>query len=199
LAGEQLDSISDSLTFCLAPSVLVFVTFFAPIEGRPVLHPMALVQPENILVILASVFTLIFGLKRLIDFTRSGFKLSTFHGLATPAMAFLIIVIAHILDPHRLENNSPLIVHFSTTVIIFGSYLMIAKIRYPKIRGKLGAVLAISIIMSLLSIEVQKWFQIGSSESIFLYYRIVSFFGLGLIIFYVFFTPLFINLFQKQK
>ncbi len=122
-----------------------------------------------------------------------------FHGLATPAMAFLIIIVSHILDPHRLENHSLVLIYFSLITILLGSALMDAKIKYPKIRGEVGVILALAIIISLLSIEVQKWFDINSSDTIFMYYRIVSFFGLGLIISYVFIAPLMVNITNYQK
>ena len=63
----------------------------------------------------------------------------------------------------------------------------------------LAAVLAIGIVLSLLSIEVQKWFNIGSSDSIFAYYRVVSFIGLGLLICYVFISPIILNFYERRK
>jgi CDP-diacylglycerol--serine O-phosphatidyltransferase len=197
--GKHLDSISDALTFCTAPSVLVFVTFYRPIENLPIINSYAIAIPNNLIVLIVSILTLGLGLKRLIDFTVNEYKLKSFHGLATPAMAFLIIVIAHILDPHRPENDSMAIIYFSLIVITMGSFLMVSNIRYPKVRGKLGAVLAVAIILSLLSIEVQKWFHIGSTESIFFYYRIISFFGLSLIIAYVFISPIILALFLTNN
>ncbi len=196
--GRHLDSISDSFTFCLAPAVLVFVVFYAPINGKIILSIHAFSEPSNLLLFLACFFIIFFGLKRLIKFTTYGYKLKNFLGLATPAFAFMAIILSHILDPHRPENNSIAIVYFSLIIVILGAILMDAKIEYPKIRGKLGVLLALAIIVSLLSIEVQKWFGLSSSSEIFIYYRIISFFGLGLIIGYVFISPLFIA-FSKQE
>ena len=75
---------------------------------------------------------------------------------------------------------------------------MAAKIKYPKIRGKVGALLAIGIITSLLSIEIQKWMYLGNSDNIYEYYRIVAYFGLGLVIIYVFIGPLFMIFSNKD-
>ena len=62
--GRHLDSISDAFTFCLAPSVLIFVVFFIPTEGKDFFSLQAFTKPNNILVFLASVLTIFFGLKR---------------------------------------------------------------------------------------------------------------------------------------
>jgi len=197
--GRHLDSISDSFTFCLAPAVLVFVVFYLPVANAPFISLQTFTHPRNILVLLTSCLVIFFGLKRLIVFTFQGYKLKTFFGLATPAMAFFIIVIAHILDPHRPENDSIFTIYFSLIVIMLGASLMDASIRYPKIRGKVGAVLAIAIIISLLSIEIQKWLNLNSSDDIFIYYRILSFFGLGLVISYIFISPLIISFKEKKQ
>jgi CDP-diacylglycerol--serine O-phosphatidyltransferase len=190
--GRHLDSISDAFTFCLAPAVLVISVFYLLPENEQFFNTAVLVRPRNILVFLTSAMVVVFGLRRLTIFTISGYKLQTFLGLATPALAFYIIVISHILDPHRSENEAEYLAYFSLISILFGSLLMGANIRYPKIRGWLGAILAITIILSILSIQVQKWFNLSSYEDIFIYYRIMSFFGLGIVISYVFISPLFL-------
>jgi len=197
--GRHLDSISDSFTFCIAPGALIITVFYMPIESETFFSPNALAMPINISVILTSLIMICFGLNRLINFTFYGYKLKNFLGLATPAMAFFVIVISHILDPHRAENDSIFIVFFSLIMILFGSILMMAEIKYPKVRGKVGAVLAVAIIVSLLSIEVQKWLNLGSSDNIYIYYRIISFCGLGLIMIYVFVSPLFVILKDKKS
>lgn len=196
--GRHLDSISDSFTFCIAPGVLVLAVFYLPVSNAPFISLQTFTHPRNILVLLTCCLVIFFGLKRLVVFTTHGYKLKTFFGLATPAMAFFIIVISHILDPHRSENDSLFSIYFSLIVIMLGSSLMDAGIRYPKIRGKVGVILAIAIIVSLLSIEVQKWLNLNSSDDIFIYYRILSFFGLGLVICYVFISPLIISLKEKK-
>ena len=82
--GRHLDSISDSITFCLAPSVLVAAVFYVPLDGKFVFSVQALTMPANILVFIAVFCIIIFGFKRLINFTLSGYKLEEFFGLATP-------------------------------------------------------------------------------------------------------------------
>ena len=196
--GRHLDSIADSITFCLAPAVLALVVFYIPVDGKFIFSVQAFTIPTNILVFLAFIFMISFGIKRLIDFTRHGYKLKTFLGLATPAMGFMVVVIAHVLSPIRPENDSIATVYFSLILIILGSVLMNMQIKYPKIRGKLAAVLAIAIMLSLLSIEFQKWFGVNSSDNIYIYYRIISFFGLGLIIAYVFISPFILKLYNSK-
>lgn len=197
--GRHLDSISDSFTFCFAPTALIFAVFYLPISNAPFLSFTTFRHPRNILVLLTGIFVVFFGLKRLVVFTFQGYKLKTFLGLATPALAFYIIVISHILDPHRPENDSLILVYFSLVTILIGALLMDMKIKYPKIRGKLGAVLALAIILSLLSIEVQKWFNLSSGDDIYIFYRILSFFGLGIVISYVFISPLIIQYTDKRR
>ena len=196
--GRHLDSISDSITFCLAPSVMLAVVFYIPVDNAPFFSIQTFQLPSNVLLLLACTLMIFFGFKRLVNFTMYGYKLKRFLGLATPAMGFLVIVISHILDPHRPENDSNLIIYFSLIIVIMGSVLIDSNIIYPKIRGKLGALLAIAIILSLLSIEIQKWFGFGSADSIFIYYRIMSFFGLGIVITYVFISPLFVAATSKK-
>ncbi len=197
--GRHLDSIADAFTFCLAPTGLVFVAFYLPVGNASFLSLATFQHPRNILVLLTGSFVIFFGLKRLIIFTIKGYNLKTFLGLATPALAFYIIVISHILDPHRPENNSIFMVYFSLLTILLGAVMMNLPVEYPKIRGKLGAILAIAIVVSLLSIELQKWFNLGSAEDIFVYYRVISFCGLGIVIIYVFISPLIIKYSNKRK
>ena len=198
--GRHLDSISDSFTFVLAPAFLVFVVFSKSILDEGFFNITTFSNhPINILVLFTVIFVICFGLKRLYIYTTRGYKLKTFLGLATPALAFYIIVISHILDPHRPENKYILIPYFSLITIIIGSVLMDSRIKYPKIRGKLGAALALAIILSLLSIEIQKWFGVSSAEEIFFYYRILTFCGLGIVICYVFFSPLILILFKRDQ
>jgi CDP-diacylglycerol--serine O-phosphatidyltransferase len=197
--GRHLDSISDAFTFVLAPAVLVLVVFYKPENDNAFFSGQAVTNPINILALVAAIFMITFGLKRLWDFTTKGYKLKEFLGLATPALAFAAIVLAHIFDPHRSENNWEFTTYFSLIIIISGSVLMLSKIKYPKIRGRLGAILALGIILSLLSIEIQKWFEIGSQDSIFFYYRIVSFIGASLVVGYVFISPILLSLRNREK
>ena len=197
--GRHLDSIADACTFVLAPSVLVFVVFSVDVFDGSSIGLTSFMDPRNFLVLLTCIVIAFFGLKRLIDFTQHGNKLKTFLGLATPALGFYVIVISHILDPHRPENDSMASIYFCLITILVGSVLMRAPIKYPKIRGKLGAVLAVAIILSLLSIEVQRWLGYSSYDELFIYYRIMSFCGLGIVISYVFISPIILILLGNDK
>jgi CDP-diacylglycerol--serine O-phosphatidyltransferase len=197
--GRHLDSIADAFTFVLAPTVLVFVVFYVPVNSASFLSITTFQHPRNIMVLLTGSLVVFFGLKRLLIFTTKGYKLKAFLGLATPALAFYIIVISHILDPNRPENDSILMIYFSLLTILLGSVLMNSPIKYPKIRGRLGALLAVAIVVSLLSIEVQKWLGLGSADDIFFYYRIMSFCGLAIVICYVFFSPIILYLYAPHR
>ena len=72
--GRHLDSISDSITFCLAPSILIITVFYQPVDNGPFFSTQAFAIPINFLVFFAALLTIYFGLKRLIDFTFEGYK-----------------------------------------------------------------------------------------------------------------------------
>lgn len=178
--GRYLDSFSDSITFCLAPAVMTFIIFSELRDGFDV---------RNILAAAGAVLIVICGWWRLYKFTVEGYKLKTFAGLATPAMTFMVLILAHVLDPHRSENSWVYIPYISMILIIIGSLLMVSNVRYPKLRGNMAYALAIGIVIGLLATTIPKFTEVGSDD-VFLVYRLISFVGLALVIIYVMISPI---------
>ncbi len=191
--GRYLDSYSDSITFCLAPAVMAFVIFSDLEDGLG-----GLASIRNLLVIAGSILIAGCGWWRLYNFTIKGYKLKAFAGLATPAMTFMVLILVHVLDPHRSENSWVYIPYICMIIIIIGSILMISNVRYPKIRGKLAYALAIGIIFGLVATTLPKLQDI-ESDDVFMVYRLVSFIGLGMVIIYVLISPIAILVSEKQS
>ncbi|MCK5559927.1 MAG: CDP-alcohol phosphatidyltransferase family protein [Thermoplasmata archaeon] len=189
--GRYLDSYSDSITFCLAPAVMAFVIFADLEDGLG-----GIASVRNLLVLAGAVLIVACGWWRLYKFTIEGYKLKAFAGLATPAMTFMVLILVHVLDPHRSENSWVYIPYICMIIIIIGSILMISNVRYPKLRGKLAYALAVGIVIGLLATTIPKLQNIESSD-VFLVYRLVSFVGLVMVIFYVLISP--IAIFYKDK
>jgi CDP-diacylglycerol--serine O-phosphatidyltransferase len=187
--GRYLDSYSDSITFCLAPAVMTFVIFSEPGEGLDV---------RNLLVATGAALIVICGWWRLYKFTIEGYKLKTFAGLATPAMTFMVLILAHVLDPHRSVNEWEYIPYISMILIIIGSSLMVSKVKYPKLRGNLAYVLAVGIVVGLLATSIPKFIDVGSDD-VYMIYRLISFVGLALVIIYVMISPLVMYLMEKEE
>jgi phosphatidylserine synthase len=191
--GRYLDSYSDSITFCLAPAVMAFVIFADLEDGLA-----GLVSVQNPLVIAGSILIVACGWWRLYNFTIKGYKLKAFAGLATPAMTFMVLILVHVLDPHRSENSWVLIPYIYMIIIIIGSILMISNVKYPKIRGKLAYALAIGIIFGLVATTVPKLQDI-ESDDIFMVYRLIAFIGLAMVIIYVLISPIAIFISENKS
>jgi archaetidylserine synthase len=187
--GRYLDSFSDSITFCLAPAVMTFVIFSELENGWDL---------RNLLVGIGAGLIVICGWWRLYKFTIEGYKLKTFAGLATPAMTFLVLILAHVLDPHRSDNDWFLIPYLSMILIIISSLLMVSNVKYPKLRGNMAYALAIGIVIGLLATTIPKFTDVGSDD-IYMVYRIISFVGLALVIIYVMISPMAMYLMQNKE
>jgi CDP-diacylglycerol--serine O-phosphatidyltransferase len=99
--GRYLDSISDAITFCAAPAVMACVVFLGAVEGQGVSATVS--GAFDVLVLVTALSMASLGWARLYRFTASGFRKEHFSGLATPAMAFLAILVCHILNPDRWD------------------------------------------------------------------------------------------------
>tara|TARA_Y100001968_G_scaffold315697_1_gene342592 strand:- start:645 stop:1391 length:747 start_codon:yes stop_codon:yes gene_type:complete len=117
--GKELDSLSDLVSFCLAPSFLVYVLYSQNMPG---------ISGE----IIASA-PLILGVIRLARFNISENENSSyFEGLPTTFNAiFLCCLILYIEDIKLIhsEYSQP---RFLLPIIITSSFLMVSKIKYPK-------------------------------------------------------------------
>lgn len=152
--GRFLDSISDAVSFCLAPGILIYSNFYDKTLGS------AWSSMPNALGVIASVLFVGFGLLRLARFAGKDFLITGFRGLPTPAAAMMAAI------PCLLWGNTDLS-PFSMSYEIYPvigwiiclSVIMVSDIPYPKISGRaamgVGTIVAVGIlILGLYVIEV---------------------------------------------
>jgi len=132
--GHYLDSFADTISFCLAPALLLYKMFYDPSRGS------AWVSPDNALAVGASTLVAAFGILRLARFVEADHEKRSFKGLPTPANAVLLTTMAYLFGP---THGIPVLL-FS----VLTSFLMISGAPYPKIsdvvRG--GLIVLISVI-----------------------------------------------------
>jgi len=127
--GKNVDSLSDIISFGVAPALLIYsITTFRYIN------------------ILVSLLIVTCGILRLSRFNViADVKGDTFVGLPIPTMAAFVssIYLSGILNEY--------IILLTVTTI---SLIMISSIEYPKINMKNGAIIAIPVILTILRVKV---------------------------------------------
>ena len=172
--GRHLDSISDAITFCAAPAVLVAVVFTDALDSASF----------DVFVLLTAVLVVALGWFRLYRFTTVGYLHEHFTGLASPAMAFLVIMVCHILYPGRWEDD---VVSSVAILIMFtAALLMVAPVRYPKVRGRTAVIFAVCVVVALIVIGVMKELDVPGTDNI---YRAMAVTALALVSGYVLLGP----------
>ncbi|MCK5024718.1 MAG: CDP-diacylglycerol--serine O-phosphatidyltransferase [Thermoplasmata archaeon] len=149
--GQFLDSISDAVSFCLAPGLIIYNNFYDKTLGT------AWQSFPNALATVATLFFVVFGLLRLARFAGKDFRMKSFLGLPTPASAMLVIVLCLLwgnpeLNPFSLSYEP----YFIIGVIIALAFLMVSDVRYPKIRGKLAIVAGLNLILGIIPMLVYR-------------------------------------------
>jgi CDP-diacylglycerol--serine O-phosphatidyltransferase len=148
--GVYLDSIADTVTFCFAPSILLYGMFYDLELGT------SFESPENFLVVTASMLVVLFGIMRLARFIEKGHKMRNYIGLPTPAAAVVIVLAVEVV------NNQ-----FAVLILaIIISILMISKIQYPKLRGIYSGVAGLAILMGILALIIQESYSIFLSSTV---------------------------------
>lgn len=142
--GRYLDSISDTVSFCFAPALLIYNSFFNPSLG-----PL-----YGLLVTTASVLVFAFGVMRLVRFSRKGYLLKNFSGVPTPATAFFAIVISLLFGKAQFLNGYSLpVISFQPLIalplIIFISFMMLINIEFPKMRLRMRYIFSIALVSSI--------------------------------------------------
>lgn len=144
--GDYLDVMADTTSFCVAPGVLVFTVARG---GLP-----AYLGPYSLPVLFAACGSLVVcGLLRLARFTyMSGGHSSTFTGLPSPGNALLLSMLS--LQMLLSPTPVPVIVPVIASFVLAG--LMIADLRYPKVKGAFayasGAVIFLVMLTRALDI-----------------------------------------------
>lgn len=175
--GAYLDLFSDTISFCFAPSILLYSNFYEIALGR------AWESPVNLLSTAVPMVIVFFGILRLARFTEGSSGVS-YKGLPTPIIALTIISMTLLFGHGELIGYHPI---FAMISIFTASVLMYTEIRYPKIRGKLITILSgLFVLISLLGVIL------------FNYYTLIStiFIGISLIgcIIYILAGPLIVKL-----
>ncbi len=180
--GRYLDSMADAITFVLAPAVMLLVVYF-PIGGSGG-QSIAIA----IMAVAAAVALVVFGWTRLYRFTTEQYQDSDFTGLATPALAFLVMMICHLLPPARA--HAALI---ALSICALAAVMAVAPVKYPKLRGMRAILLSVAISCSMAGIVALKWWRVVDAEHIWLIYRGLTISGIGLLVFYSIIYPLLLH------
>ena len=126
--GRHLDSISDSISFCLAPMILFYANF----------NQNALKADKdsylNVLVVGSLFIFGVSGLSRLVRFVKQYHSLDYFRGFPIPLAAISIIMMCSLLGPGDKNVFSFGYQPYAASVfIICLSFLMKSRIGFPKI------------------------------------------------------------------
>ena len=175
--GKELDSLADLVSFCLAPSVLVYILYSQNMPG---------ISGE-----LIAAAPLLLGVIRLAHYNiDKNESTSYFKGLPTTFNAIFICSLILYIENIRTiapEYSQP---RFLLPIIVSSSFLMISRIKYPKFplinfhSGKSNSIRLVTVISILLLFLVSILFN--EEETIFIL------FSSGLIILGLF-NHLFIN------
>ncbi len=151
--GIWLDSMADAMTFCMAPSILVFNVF----KEKPGTE--GSLTFVNIVVVITSLTIAILGILRLARFLRSTHTWKGFIGL--PSTAFAMIVVSCVslyLWSTRLNVD---VEHFTTgtrlmvpSLLLICSFAMISNVLYRKYRGWLLKIACFLLFLMMLSLLI---------------------------------------------
>lgn len=129
--GDKLDTLSDLVSFCVAPAFIFYHSFsgsefFPRVPVPEVLHPQAWGQASLLMV--CTVY-LMCGMLRLarFDYLKGGSRHDYFVGLTTPSAAIVVVSLAA-LRP----DTTPAIL-----ILLVAAGLMISRLRLPKVRRSL--------------------------------------------------------------
>ncbi len=157
--GPQIDSIADTISFCVAPATALYSAFYVHSAPYSLL---------SLLTVLASSLIVFMGIVRLGTFCDEGHLIDHFSGLPTPAAAMVIIPSVLIFREGGLIRLPYAGVGLATIV----SLAMVLKIDYPKARGRLaamsGAVLFYFMISMLLLLGGFSGFFLSLSPAVLL-------------------------------
>lgn len=163
--GAYLDSLSDAISFGVAPA------FLAKTVGEPYFHP-------KLLALLTIVFAL-GALLRLAKYNqefaspegaqKSGKPVSGFSGMPTPGAAGIVaalVFLAH--DKQAMWNYAPTVGHVAPILCPILGLLMVSRVRYVHFgtrflqgRRDFGYLFGVVLILGLLVVFPEEFFAIG--------------------------------------
>ncbi len=160
--GHYLDSFADTISFCIAPALMLYRRYYDISRGT------AWVAPENALAVGAATLVAAFGILRLARFVGTDHTKGHFKGLPTPANAVLLTSAAFLFGT---EYGVPVLL-FS----ILTSFFMISSIPYPKIedtvRSALGLVIVIVGGVALVYLKVVA--NIAATLDLIFYFALIA-------------------------
>ncbi len=144
--GRFLDSISDAVSFCLAPGILLYHNFYDKDLGSA-WHSMS-----NAVAVLGSVLFVGFGLLRLARFAGKDYKSKGFRGLPTPAAAMIVVVLCLLWGNSEFTPFSKDFLLYEVVAVAIGlAIIMVSDIPYPKFAGRaamaVGTIVAVGILV----------------------------------------------------
>ena len=165
--GKYLDSISDSICFGMAPSILVYSLYY-DIDRGPALDFINddlefafRYNLENLVAITAAIMVALLSILRLARFTRGIQGESTyFSGLPAPALAMFIMVIS---IKYSIVNNYDSVL--IPLVIGLVSLLTVTTISYAKARARFRNPILFGILVLILTM-VLRYFENSMWETL---------------------------------
>ncbi len=136
--GAYFDLFSDTISFCFAPAIMLYSSFYDSSLGR------AWESPINFLSTAVPMSVVFFGILRLARFTEKPVENKNYSGLPTPVIALLIIYSTFLFGKGELVAYYPIPTLIFILVI---SILMYTTIEYPKIKNRFLIISAGSLVI----------------------------------------------------
>ena len=165
--GVYLDSISDAVSFCLAPAVIIYALWY-DIERGPAIDLLTddfAFSPQwnaaNFAAMLGAVMVALLGFLRLARFSHGDeHRLQHFSGMPTPSMAMFTLLVALGLSP-ALNNygDDGFAAVWPPLLLGLMAVTMMSTIPFPKMRGRirLPVLLAILFLLVTVILHYRNW------------------------------------------
>ncbi|MFW5953331.1 MAG: CDP-alcohol phosphatidyltransferase family protein [Candidatus Natronoplasma sp.] len=181
--GAYLDFFSDIISFCFAPALLLYYTYYEEALGRGWEHP------QNALATFLPFIIVFLGTMRLARFADKNSEALTYRGLPTPCLALLILHLSFLLGWGPTGFYLP---YYTLGIVGLLCLLLYSSIEYPKFRTKksqlAGLVFLILTFTGFLSVDFSLSFGF-----------MLLFFTTLLLLGYVFISPFILKIYGKKK
>ncbi len=125
--GAYMDFFSDIVSFCFAPALLLYTTFYEPSLGRSwqsVQNALATIVP----------FILVFtGTLRLSRFADQNPTRKRYSGIPTPSLALIVVHLSYLLG---WGESTYFIPYWTLSIVAVLTPLLYCRIDYPKLRKR---------------------------------------------------------------